>query len=315
VSHELEAAAADSVGGFFSRKPKHALPVGTPCPNCETPLEGPWCHQCGQKGEEFHRSIGHLAAEAFEGLTHFDGRFWTTVPDLILKPAKLTRGFLDGRRAPQIPPFRLFLVVVLLVFLAGGLGDNNKAHVVDAGGGARTLSAPGMKLKFEDTPPAAIKMGAQDGKGSTSGFERWLEERGNAAVRNPEAFGHALESWGHRLAVLALPIAALLLGLLFVFQRRFYLFDHLIFSMHSLSFQGLLLSAGFLLNLAPGQLGDLLVFVAPVHLFVHMRGVYGTGVFGTLIRMLLLFFGSIFGGGLIMLLLFFLGLNAVGAHG
>ena len=133
MSSELEAAAADSAGGFFSRKPKHALPVGTPCPNCETPLEGPWCHQCGQKGEAFHRSIGHLITEAFEGLTHFDGRFWQTMPDLIRRPGKLTRAFLDGRRAPQIPPFRLFLVVVLLIFFTGSLGprDNSKLISTD----------------------------------------------------------------------------------------------------------------------------------------------------------------------------------------
>lgn len=315
MSHELEAAAADAAGGFFSRKPKHALPVGTPCPNCETPLEGPWCHQCGQKGEEYHRSIGHLVAEAFEGLTHFDGRFWNTMPDLVRRPGKLTRDYLDGRRAPQIPPFRLFLVAVLLIFFTGGLGGDNTARVVKPDANTRVLTAPGMKLNIQEDPPSAIDMSARDSTRPPNRFERWLEQRGNAAIRNPEAFGHALEAWGHRLAVLALPIAALLLGLLFVFQRRFYLFDHLIFSMHSLSFQGLLLSTAFLVNLAPGKLGDLLFFVAPVHLFVHMRGVYGTGVFGTLVRMLLLFLGSVFGGGLIMLILFFLGLNAVGAHG
>ena len=29
--------------------------------NCATPLQGPWCHACGQRGEDFHRSIVHLA--------------------------------------------------------------------------------------------------------------------------------------------------------------------------------------------------------------------------------------------------------------
>lgn len=312
MSHELEAAAAESVGGFFSRKPKHALPVGTPCPNCETPLEGPWCHQCGQKGEEFHRSIGHLAAEAFEGLTHFDGRFWRTVPDLILKPHKLTRDFLDGRRAPQIPPFRLFLVVVLLVFFTGGLGGASKPGLVivdPQDGGARPAAVHGAAR------PADIDIDlGKAAAPATSAFESWFERGANAAMRNPESFSHSLHAWGHRLAVLSLPLAALLLGLLFVFQKRFYLFDHLIFSMHSLSFQGLLLSLSFLINLAPGQLGDLLMLAAPVHLFVHMRGVYGTGVPGTLVRMFLLFVGSMAGAALIMILLMILGFNEVAAH-
>lgn len=311
MSEELEAAAADSAGGFFSRKPKHALPVGTPCPNCETPLEGPWCHQCGQKGEEFHRSIFHLITEAFEGLTHFDGRFWQTMPDLVRRPGKLTRDYLDGRRAPQIPPFRLFLVVVLLVFFTGGLGGGGTPVISSEQGKGAVLSAPGIKIGVTEnapTPPTEIGAGDTD-------FDRWMEHRVRGALENPDAFGHSLHAWGHRLAVLALPIAALLLGLLFAFPvRRFYLFDHLIFSMHSLSFQGLLLSLMFLINLLPWAIGDLLYLVMPVHLFAHMRGTYGTNVFGTLWRMGGLFVGSLIGGGLIMVLLMFLGLNEVAAH-
>ena len=34
--------------------------------------------------------------------------------------------------------------------------------------------------------------------------------------------------------------------------------------------------------------GDLLLLLLPVHLFVHMRGVYRTPVWSTLLRMLLL---------------------------
>ena len=311
MSQEFEAAAADAAGGFFSRKPKHALPVGTPCPNCETPLEGPWCHACGQKGEEFHRSIGHLITEAFEGLTHFDGRFWQTMPDLIRRPGKLTRAYLDGRRAPQIPPFRLFLVVVLLVFFTGSLGNNGTPVVTAKEGKGAVLSAPGIKIGVtENTPKPPIEIDTGD-----TAFDHWMETRVRGALENPAAFGHSLHAWGHRLAVLSLPIAALLLGLLFAFPaRRFYLFDHLIFSMHSLSFQGLLLSLGFLVNLLPGEIGDVLYLLMPVHLFIHMRGTYGTKVFGTLWRMAGLFFGSMIGGGLIMVLLMFLGLNEVAAH-
>ena len=310
MSHDLEAAAADAAGGFFSRKPRHALPVGTPCPNCQTPLEGPWCHQCGQKGEDYHRSIGHLITEAFEGLTHFDGRFWRTLPDLVRRPGRLTRAYLDGRRAPQIPPFRLFLVVILLVFLAGSLGGTDANVATSGDGREQVVSVPGIEIGVDERPEAPgpkVETGQSD-------FEHWMEERAKAAMRNPQAFGHSLHTWGHRLAVLALPIAAGLLGLLFVFQRRFYLFDHLIFSMHSLSFQGLLLSLVFLLNLIPGEPGDLLLFAMPVHLFVHMRGTYGTGVFGTLWRMALLFVGSAIGAGIIMVILMFLGLNEIGGH-
>src|SRR6202042_2370768 len=119
-----------------------ALPVGSPCANCATPLMGPWCWKCGQAGEDFHRSIWRLIAEVFEGVFHLDGRVWTTLPALIWRPARLTRAYLDGHRAPQIPPFRLFLVVLVLVFFAGTLDHgsmfNSTKTTIDSHGTVTT---------------------------------------------------------------------------------------------------------------------------------------------------------------------------------
>jgi hypothetical protein len=305
---ELEAAAADSVGGFFRRKPVHALPIGTPCPNCATPLEGPWCHACGQKGEEYHRSIGHLIAEAVEGLTHFDGRVWQTLPQLVRDPAGLTRSYLDGHRAPQIPPFRLFLIVVLLVFFTGGLGatsSNTHTNVVVPSYGEKTVAVPGANFTIKPSTDPKAK--------PNTAFGRWMISHAQAAGNHPEKFTESMEAWGHRLAILALPLAALMLGLLFLGRRKLYLFDHLIFSMHSLSFQGLLLSVSFLLGKLVGDWSQLLWLAAPVHLFFHMRGVYQTSVAGALARMAALLVGSFLGAMVIMSILVLLGLNAAGA--
>jgi hypothetical protein len=278
-------AAADAVVGEFARASKHSLPVGAPCPNCGTPLQGPWCHACGQKGEAYSRSIWRLTAEAFEGLTHFDGRFWRTLPRLLIKPGRLTRDYLDGHRASQIPPFRLFLVVLLLVFFAGG------------------ISAPSATLHGISDPMVQAKINPKDRADMQASLEafrtakvdtergRWWRDRAVHALENPESFFLAMEAWGHRVAILMLPIAAILLSALFAFRRDTYVFDHLIFSMHSLSLQGLLLTLVFLMSTVAGWAWWLML-IAPVHLFVHMRGTYRTGVIGTLARMFLLFIGS-----------------------
>jgi hypothetical protein len=81
--------------------------------------------------------------------------------------------------------------------------------------------------------------------------------------------------------------------------------------MHSLAFQGLLLSAAMILGGWVNAAWALLV-LAPVHLFVHMRGVYDTSIFGTLIRMLIVFLGSMLGFGVILTALVLLGLSAEG---
>jgi hypothetical protein len=322
MAHEIDAAQASALGDLFRlrRKAAHAAPPGTPCANCATPLQGPWCHACGQLGEDFHRSWIHLVGESVEGLIHFDGRFWRTLPDLILRPARLTRLYLEGHRAPQIPPLRLFLVVLLVMFLAGSVGvkdTRGPAVRTQNVAGAQAMEINVGRGKLTDEQKAKIKASlgqikVQFGSKPDPEGSAWLRERIGRVLDNPLAFQLILESWSERFAFLMLPISALLMSLLFVFQRRFYLFDHLVFTMHSLSFLGLLIGAVILLTTVLGGWAQWLWFAPPVHLFAHMRGVYRTSVIGTLIRMLLLFVGSVAGFSILMLGLVFVGLAAVG---
>lgn len=292
--------------GEAARAAHHALPAGSPCPNCETALIGAWCHACGQKSEEFHRSIWHLAAEAFEGLTHFDGRFWNTLPRLVLRPGSLTRDYLDGRRASQIPPFRMFLIALLAVFLAGGVNVQAQ-HVKFRVAG---LNDPLVIRSISPQDRAAMDRAASEARRLDKPADAWLSAHALRALENPEPFLEALEQWGHRFAILMLPVAALLLSVLFIGKRGVYVFDHLIFSMHSLAFQGLLLSAAFLLGTLVSQAWWLML-AAPVHLFFHMRRSYAIGVVGTLVRMALLFIGSTVGFGLLIAGLLLVGLATV----
>ena len=118
MSIELETAAIGGLSGFLRAKRKHVPPPGTPCANCGTPLEGAYCHVCGQDSDTHKRSIGHLAFEAMEGLFEFDGRIWRTFPALFLRPGGLARDYIDGRIVRHVPPFRTFLVALLLFIFA-----------------------------------------------------------------------------------------------------------------------------------------------------------------------------------------------------
>lgn len=303
----------NAAGGFFRRKPAHVPPPGAPCANCATPLAGPWCHACGQKGEDFHRSIGHLTAEAAEGLTHFDGRGWGTVLRLIANPARLTNDFIHGKRAPQIPPFRLFLVVLLVLFLAGGLkfGQDPKA-----GHGRLQTAEQAAAQRQADTRHAFEVMRENGARPGVGPLERWFEDRALKASSDPEAVAAAMEHWAHRFAILMLPISAAILAAIFALDRwsksrpRFFVFDHLIFSMHSLSFTGLVFSIVLAFDGLWEGVG-LLIFAAPVHLFFHMRGVYRTSIVGTLARMSVLAVASVFAFVGLLLGLVLIGLSAV----
>ncbi|MFN8347206.1 MAG: DUF3667 domain-containing protein [Spirosomataceae bacterium] len=90
----------------------------TICPNCETILkpEDNFCPTCGQENHDLKIPLGHLIYEFVESITHFDNKLWETLK-AILKPGKLTRDFLDGKRVRYVPPARLYIFVSFVFFL------------------------------------------------------------------------------------------------------------------------------------------------------------------------------------------------------
>jgi Protein of unknown function (DUF3667) len=288
MSQELEIAAVDALGGFVRPKGEaHGV-----CANCGTALQGPWCHACGQSAEDFHRSSWKLFAEVIEGLLHMDGRVWRTLPSLMFRPGRLTRAYLDGHRAPQIPPLRLFLVVLLLVFFVGSLtyhGPKTMTTVLDDKG--HVLSVKTHKLtELSDSDKAAADKAIDEshfelnGK-SDPGLEAWVKTQAKKVRADPEKYMMVLEKWSERFAFMLLPLSAILMSIVYVFQRRFYFFDHIVFSLHSLSAQGLIVTLMMALSPLIGSAVWWLLPAMPVHLFVHMRGTYGSSWWGTLLRM------------------------------
>ncbi len=114
MAREFEIIGAGAIGALLHGKAHSAPEPGTLCPNCGAELQGYYCHVCGQSSQDTHRSIWHLIWEGIEGLTHLDGRLGQTLPALFLNPGKLARDHLEGRRQRHVPPFRLFLITLLI---------------------------------------------------------------------------------------------------------------------------------------------------------------------------------------------------------
>ncbi len=243
----------------------------------------------------------HLIGETFESFFHADGRLWRTAPRLIADPDGLTRDYLAGRRASQVPPLRMFLVALFVLFLAGSW----------LRGGEGVFDIPPLPPAGETgLADAHVDLGWLSSLGTPAAS--WLKPRIGAALAHPDRLGEAMSAKAHDFAFLMLPLSAAILALIFVFQRRFVLFDHFVFSMHSLAFQGVLISTVILMKMVSVHFGWLLL-AAPVHLFVHMRGTYGTSVFGTLVRMAVLFFATGIAFGLLLAGLLLVGLQGLHA--
>ncbi len=110
----IEHAAADATASLKGK----SGPVTDPnCLNCGAVLAGEFCHDCGQSAHSIRRPFWSLLGESLETFFSIDGRIARTVPDLLLKPGRVTRAYLDGKRARFIPAFRLYVLASLIFFV------------------------------------------------------------------------------------------------------------------------------------------------------------------------------------------------------
>ncbi len=150
---DLETAAADSAASFISPKKKPFTHKGEPCKNCGTELEGWYCYNCGQNADTHHRSILHLIWEAIEGMFHLDGRLAATLPLLFFRPGALAKDYMEGRIVRHVPPFRTFLVALLLFIFAAEHaihGFRHEQELKEEKEAAQLATPAGRKVKADE---------------------------------------------------------------------------------------------------------------------------------------------------------------------
>ncbi len=114
---------------FHQRKEKNCL-------NCGTEVIGNYCHNCGQENIEPKESVWHLVSHFFEDITHFDGKIFTSLKDLILKPGFLSKEYVIGRRASYLNPIRMYLFTSAIFFLIFFSVYKIDANVITVNNGA-----------------------------------------------------------------------------------------------------------------------------------------------------------------------------------
>ena len=252
-----------------------------------------------------------------------DGRIASTVPALIFRPGKVTRAYLDGKRARFVPPFRLFLISGLiffgvLFFMGDQAGWTKGLHIVPNGEGGFDL-AQSQEGDIEGERPEFIR---EDG---TIDRLRLLEaisdggepnEETEAAVdravqvyEHQDEFFNEIEKWAPRLSLLIFPILTFVLALLFVWRRSIYIYDHVITAIHFQSWLYLFSTLIFVLCFWVSPIFAFAFMLAPQYcLYRTLRTVYDSGRILAFVRMNVILFTII-----ILLALLTTGLIAIGA--
>lgn len=101
------------------------------CQNCGRTVEEIYCPRCGQKNTETRQSFAHLVAHFAEDFTHYDGAFWRTIKYLMFRPAFLTKEYLLGKRQRYVPPVKLYIFISFIAFFLPGLipGSSSEADL------------------------------------------------------------------------------------------------------------------------------------------------------------------------------------------
>jgi len=131
------------------------------CANCGAPLGGHFCALCGQRAH-VHRSLLHLVEELLHGIFHFETKAWRTLPMLMFRPGRLTREYIDGKRARYVGPLPLFLFMMFAMFLTFSLTSRHGEEVsVTEDGITQTTNTRTAKEKLEAKLAALPASGAR----------------------------------------------------------------------------------------------------------------------------------------------------------
>lgn len=267
---------------------KNVLRNDKTCLNCRHVVEQRYCPNCGQENSESRKTFHHLFVHFFEDLTHYENAFWRTIKNLIFKPASLTKEYLSGKRLSYLAPVRLYIFISFITFfLLTVIPDTNNTlvnrntttHILI------TKKAPELKtllksesMALQDSNAKEIKK-SKNKPGATDflNFGVTTEEQLDSIQKfgKPDDRYSALEYWAikkmlgvknhhtkteiiekfkegfeHHLSktlFIYMPIFAFFLWL-FHSKKRWYYFDHGIFTLHYFSFLLLVVLVTFLFS-------------------------------------------------------------------
>jgi uncharacterized protein DUF3667 len=252
------------------------------CPECLIPLTGTYCHQCGARPLGPHDlKLSGFLHEGLHELTHFDAKIFSTLRALIFKPGLLTTEYLAGRKKRYILPLRLFLVIFAISFFLDTrpvIGHFDVRYTVS-------------RIK---EPP--VQSGTK--RESIQGILQHQAEKRN--LTKDALFDRINEHWQHDLSFFQLSYVfffALWLALVFYTKRRYFV-EHLIFSLHTISFFFVLSVVVWPYRLFSGprfswMASPLLFIILGLYLWKAIPRVYGASGWNALVKSLVLVAGLI----------------------
>jgi hypothetical protein len=268
------------------------------CLNCGNERAESFCPQCGQRAGS-RLEIKTFVRDVVDDQFSVDAKVPRTLGPLFIKPGFLTTEFIEGRAARYIPPFRLYLLTSLTFFLLLSFLSNRsdwaeraerqfqaqKDSATVLYQNARDSAAGGAPVDTSERLNVGVKVGGkkwlQDAEVNLPW--KWLDEKVEAnlaalselppSIAMRRVINATIEELPKVMFVL-LPVYALLLHLLYVRRKRFYI-EHFVFALHLHALTFILFSVALVIS-AEWTIVALWI-VLPIYTFLAMKRVYQQG--------------------------------------
>ena len=219
------------------------------CLNCSSIVENRFCPNCGQENTNTRKTFHHLFIHFFEDLTHYENAFWRTIKNLLFKPANLTKEYLSGKRLSYLAPVRLYIFISFITFLLISFLPNEESKPEKINEKKEILNKTnkteedfdvfGVEYNSVKELDSIQKQSIESKKLSDCNY--WIVKKVLTVKENntnKEIINKFSESFSHNLPKVLfvfMPFFAFSLWL-FHDKKRWYFFDHGIFTLHYFSF-------------------------------------------------------------------------------
>jgi hypothetical protein len=256
------------------------------CLNCRHVVEKNFCPNCGQENTDTRKTFHHLFVHFFEDLTHYENAFWKTIRHLLFKPATLTKEYLSGKRLSYLAPVRLYIFISFITFLLVAMFPSKISSNIDDEKELNKEIAEATKnldIKKEDKKyftfanmkkiDSIQKYGKEEEKLGVTSY--WFIEKASHVTEKytkKEIYEKFAEAFFHNLPKILFIIMPLFAFFLWLFhnKKKWYYFDHGIFTLHYFSFLLLIFLLMFIVDRITGLLGENspLSFISGITTFV-----------------------------------------------
>lgn len=283
------------------------------CENCETPLQGEFCHKCGQKDIDTNFGFFKLLGFLFTEFINWDNKVLRTFKCLLFKPGFLSKKYHEGKRAAYMNPLKLYFFTSFFFFTLLFINykspqekevrihKNSISKIDSATTNNSVKTQNNLNKPKNDSDNVNVKISANgilinlDSNDLEDGFFKsfltFLESKDNGFINGK------LLSYLPKFMFFILPFIAVFLSLFYRRQKQFYFYNHFVYISHNHSFLfasyfSTILIAEVILNVSDdvsGYIYFLLFAYIVFYLFASLKVFYTQSWKKTTLKFILIF--------------------------